>query len=566
MRARALVIASALVAGTAVAGSAATTAPSTVPGRTAHAPAALGLHHDDFRTAATLRAARERVLAEHRLASHRTDLAASQQPIWGYANTESALPDVDGDGIGDVLSSRLYARTPALKVLSGRTGRTLWSAPTPASTLAAIYVPVAGGKSEMLLLSETQTGEDTPVGGGATDVFTISAVNPRNGAAEWSTSITGAVEYDPVSAWVLGVGEFDGVLMHKGTTPYLLIDRFNLHFDGVAFTTSLTPEVIDATNGNAVNAGAPLGGDEFTFATPVGDVDADGVDDYLVSSGGDVPAESARSGATGQPLWSTEMTSYSFLISLVQSPDLTGDHKPDLLLGWFTGDSTSVHAVDGSTGKDVWTAAGDYGIPIGDVDRDGRSDTRVDNYGLRLTFTAMSGTGRRLWSRDVLSPSGTRGEVWDAGDLDGDRYADAYVEFVSAKDENGVGKSAATVSGRTGASHGSADLGTPVGQALSLRVGGAPSFVRGVDGKTGYTLTAYDGRSHRAMWRTVLKGADVQRVATTDVVTLAHGHLGLLVLLSGRFSNTVAMYDGRSGKRLWSSVYENQGDGGVIFF
>ncbi|MBV9098766.1 MAG: hypothetical protein JO079_11995, partial [Frankiaceae bacterium] len=249
MRARALVIASALVAGTAVAGSAATTAPSRAAsaGRPAHAPTALGLHRDDFRTAATLRAARERVLAEQRLASHRAGLAAAQQPVWGYANTESALPDVDGDGVGDVLSSRLYARTPALKVLSGRTGRTLWSVPTPTSTLAAIYVPAPGGKSVMVVLSETRSGQDTPAGGGATDVFTISAVNPRNGAAVWSTSITGLVEYDPATSMVLGVGEFDGVLMHNGTTPYLLIDRFNLHFDGVTFTTSLTPEVLDAT-------------------------------------------------------------------------------------------------------------------------------------------------------------------------------------------------------------------------------------------------------------------------------------------------------------------------------
>jgi hypothetical protein len=565
MRVRALVIASALVAGTAVAGSAAPAIrPTSSPASGLSGNhAALGLHRDDFRTAATLRAARVRVLAEQRLAAHRADLAATQQAVWGYANTESALPDVDGDGVGDVLSSRLFARTPSLKVLSGRTGRTLWSVASPATTVAAVYVPAPGGKSVMVVLTDVETGEQTPAAAGATDLFTISAVNPKTGAAVWSTSITGVIEADPVGALVAGAGEFDGVLMRKGTTPYLLLDRFNLDFNGATFTTSLAPEVVDATNGNVVHAGAPLGGDEFTFATPVGDLDADGIDDYLICAGGDVPTVTARSGATGKPLWTSESASYAFLISLAQSPDLSGDHKPDVLLGWFAGSGTIVNAVDGSSGSNVWSVPGDFAEPIGDIDHDGRSDSRVSVGGLRTTFTAMSGKGTRLWSRDVFSPSGTHGDVWDPGDLDGDHYADTYVEFTSDKGEGGgPGKAAASVSGRTGASHALPDLGWPLGQSLR---GGAPSFIRGVTGKKGYVLTAYDGRSHRAFWRTVVKGSDIQRIATFDVVGLGHGRVGLLVLLSARFTDTVAVLDGKSGKQLWTSTYETQGDGVPIF-
>jgi outer membrane protein assembly factor BamB len=476
--------------------------------------------------------------------------------VWAFGNADLALPDIDGDGVGDVVSSEMFSRRPTVKVLSGRTGRALWSV-AAGDTFAAIYVPATGGKSVMLLLSETSTAEFTPAGGVATDAYTVTAANPRTGAKLWSTTITGVVEEDPTGLLVAGAGEFDGILTRSGATPYLLLDRFTLDFGLATVTTSVAPLVIDATTGNVVHPGAPLGGDDFTFATPVDDLNGDGVDDYLVCAGGDLRTVGARSGANGQPLWTTESQTPGFLLSLETSPDFSGDHREDLLLGWYTGDAApTVHAMNGATGADVWTAAGDYGIPLGDLDHDGRSDTRVTTYGSRLTFTATSGTGKRLWSRDVLSPAGTRGMVWGAGDLDGDHVGEIYVEFVATK-EDSAPKAAAIVTGRTGASRAVADLGWPL--AVPLR-GGAPSFVRGTPGKKGVTLTAYDGRTRAAFWRTVVKNSDAQRVGMLDVVNLGHGRVGLLALVSGRYTDTVALFDGRRGTKLWSMAYDTPGD------
>ena len=566
MRARALIIAAALVAGSAAAVSAAPpasvrTAPASIS--SAAKPAPMGFHPADFRSVAAFRAARIRILAEHQRAAQRVGAAAGQpQPVWGYGDTDLALPDVDGDGVGDVLSSRLAARTPALKVLSGRTGRTLWAVPEPSPTIAAIYVPEPGGKSIMVVLTDNVNGEVTPVAGVITDGFTVSAVNPKTGAAEWSYTINGTVEEDPAGFSVIGVGEFDGVLMRKNTTPYLLSDRLNLHFDPVAFATSVTPWTVDGTTGSVVHPDTPLGGDEFTFATPVGDLDGDGTDDYVVCAGGDVATVGARSGANGAPIWTSQTTSAAFLTFLVPSPDLSGDHKTDLLLGWFGNDFTlTAHAVNGTSGADVWSTAGDFAMPIGDIDHDGRSDTRVSLRGPRITFNAIAATGKRLWTRDLLTPAGTDGVVWEAGDVDGDHYADTYVEFSTHK-EGTPPKTAAIVSGRTGASHGIADLGNAMG--VSLR-GGAPSFVRGVAVKKGYALTAYDGRSHRAFWHAVLKTSDVQRIATLDVVNLGHGRVGLLALLSGRFTDTIVLFDGRRGTTLWKSSYDTPGDQEIAF-
>jgi hypothetical protein len=559
MRIRALIIATALVAGSAASVSAAPKAPVRGAHGSSSATASrapLGFHRDDFRSSSALRAARTRVLAEHYAASRPAGLAgAAEQAVWAFGNADLALPDIDGDGVGDVLSSEQFSHTPTVKVLSGRTGRALWSVGT-ADSFASVYVPAAGGKSVMLVLSEAATGEFTPASGTFTDSYTVTADNPRTGAKLWSTTITGAVEEDPTGLLIAGVGEFDGVLTRTGATPYLLLDRLTMDFGFATITTSVTPLVIDATTGNVVHPGSPLGGDDFTFASPVDDLNGDGVDDYLVCAGGDVPAIGARSGATGQPIWTTESQKPGYLVSLETSPDLSGDHREDLLVGWYQDDTSVVHAVNGGTGADVWTAAGDYGRPLGDLDHDGRSDTRVTTTGSRLTFVATSGAGKRLWSRDVLSPPGTRGLVWGAGDLDGDHYGETYVEFVPMK-QDAAPKAAAIVTGRTGASRAIGDIGWPL--AVSLR-GGAPSFVRATPGKNGFTVTAYDGRTRKPFWHTLVKTSYAQQPGMVDVVSLGHGRVGLLALLSGRYTDTVVLLDGKRGTKLWTTTYDTPGD------
>src|SRR5207302_6847079 len=136
-----------------------------------------------------------------------------------------------------------------------------------------------------------------------------------------------------------------------------------------------------------------------------------------------------------------------------------------------------------------------------------------------------------------------------------------YVEFSPNKD-NTPARAAVIVGGRTGSSRSIPDLGWALG--VSLR-GGAPSFVRGAAVKNGFAVTAYDGRSRHQLWRSVVKSSDVQRVSTLDEISLGHGRVGLLALLSGRFADTIVLFDGRRGTTLWKSAYDTPGnDGGFV--
>lgn len=537
MRIHALVVAVALVAGSAATVSAAPQAPQPQARTAAHSP--LGFQPDDFRSAAALKAARTRLFAAQ-VAQRFATADSARQPVYGWGDSDSALPDVDGDGVGDVLSTRAFASRPNITVLSGRTGRTLWSAPL--EMREAVFVPAPAGKSVVLSFSDTEYG----VGGApGTDVgldwFTVHAVNPKTGALVWSMPLIGTVARNPAGTSVVGVGEFAGVLLRKNATPYLLFDRVS--------TASSVPEVVDATTGGVVASSPPLGGDSSSYLMPVGDLDGDGTGDYVGYAGGHVSTLSARSGATGQPLWTTTSTSMGYPISVAPSPDLSGDGTADVLLVSREGSGATVHALSGATGADVWSTPGDSAVPLGDIDHDGRSDTRVFIEGRPLTLQAISGTGRRLWSRVITEPSGTRGVLWEAGDLDRDHYPDAYVEF--APTDWSWPTSAAIVNGRTGGTQRVPDLGWPT---ESLR-GGAPSFVRGIPDDNGCPLIAYDGHSRRAFWHTYVKGRDVGQVMTLDALDLGHSRVGLIVLFTGNVTDTVALFDGRRGATLWKTTY-----------
>ncbi len=523
----------------------------------------------DLRSPASWRAARERVLRARLATMPRS--SGSTVVVAAYF-LDDALPigDVDHDGFSDVLSVRIEARTPAVVVMSGRTGKVLWSRPDPAA-YAAVYVSAPGMTSTVMTLSSTDTGADAVVAGGFEDVFTVAAYRADHGTSLWSTSINGIFEGDLTGFRAAGIGEFDGVLDRAGAAPYLLLDRFSEGDPLVADGSSIVPEVIDATTGTTVSAGPTLASEWYAWAFPVDDLNGDGADDYVLASSDAPAAIEAVSSVNGAPLWAMPLTSTNGAASLGLvrgSPDLTGDHKPDLLVSWFDDAAEHVSAWSGATGATVWTHDGEVGSPLGDIDRDGRSDTRIVTFGLNsITYAAVTATGRTAWSHEVRSPA-DRAVVsasYPVGDLNGDGAVDTYLRYVKQGKTVSFGVTSSVtvavylIDGRTGKQRTVHDMGLPVGDSLSGR---AMTFVQTVPAKHGVRVIAFNGATTRAYWQTSLSSADMDGAIDVSVLPMTGGRRGIVGLMSGRANETVVLLDGRRGARQWSVAYPTRiGDG-----
>jgi hypothetical protein len=165
----------------------------------------------------------------------------------------------------------------------------------------------------------------------------------------------------------------------------------------------------------------PLKGDFFGASILGGyDVDGDGVGDYLVGAPGASGIYSqgvyVYSGATGLELGTLPGLTERFGTALAMLPDVTGDGKPELIVG-SPGYSSygQVIAIDSATGellwdadgRNTWTSSG-FGCVVaagGDVNGDGVPDVvvggppRIQNYyyGYGSAYVLDGRTGRILY-------------------------------------------------------------------------------------------------------------------------------------------------------------------------
>ena len=209
---------------------------------------------------------------------------------------------------------------------------------------------------------------------------------------------------------------------------------------------------------------------------PAPDLDGDGLDDYvfvdewnaygmlLTQGEGHVVA---RAGLDGDELWRSEpvLTGHTSWVSPVA--DLDGNQRADLILeselgyeyGYGPESDAPLHAVEGETGRVLWSESGWLFDDLGDINGDGTSEvmtaTPVNEErrsGVRVTARAVNGSviyTRFLRIEDAPLHAEIYAGLFRPGDLDGDGHPDLLAKQTAYWGKQ-TSRQAVTVSGRTG--------------------------------------------------------------------------------------------------------------------
>lgn len=308
-----------------------------------------------------LRSGRDGTLLREITSSSRND---------GFGQTVASVPDLDGDGLDDLVVGASLRETSAalagtLELFSSATGALLRvhdqsNLPRVLGGLVIRMRDVDGDGVDDYLA--TMRSFDVVLFSGAT-----------GGLIRRHTSPTGVSNFGEDVADI-GDVDFDGV------PDYVILDPFSVDHGSFGWA-----RIYSGASGSLIRSldnFAQLGGIAALNATAAGDIDGDGAADLFLASGDPIPDGMvvAASGATGATLWHVAATpglAEGFARPLAAPGDLDGDGDPDLICGG----ATALHWFDQATG--ARTGSTPLAFPASaldthrDVDGDGRADLLV---------------------------------------------------------------------------------------------------------------------------------------------------------------------------------------------
>lgn len=362
-----------------------------------------------------------------------------------FAYSVSGVPDVDGDGRGDVVVGAPFEDPDASPdsagrayIFSGSSGQLLWTLKSPNESLYGRFgISVSGmpdadgdGRGDVIVGAPLEGWGPTPYSEGHAYIFSGATGHLfrtlTSGVDVDDTRFGGAVAGLPD---VDGDGRGDAVVgaiagMHPGSP----------NFAGRAYICSGSEGVAIHT---LMSASEEFGG-EFGFSVAaVPDLEGDGIGDVLVGAPSENPDGSpdnagrvhAFSGATGARLATyrsaNETMNGYFGSSLAGLGDINGDGRPEIVAGAYQESASPLflfghaHVFSGTEGSPFLSLAtpnmvgnsyfGWAVANVGDMDADGRDDLLVGE-----PFASRPGTppavGRAYlytWSNvEVVQPEG----------------------------------------------------------------------------------------------------------------------------------------------------------------
>lgn len=390
----------------------------------------------------------------------------------GDIHAMDRLPDVDGDGVADILVESYDAGAVGdhLYLLSGGatgTPAVIWSA-RPQSGVS----DGGGSGDDCLTASSDLNGDAFPdvLLGTAWGNRSVHALDGRDGDLLWTFD-----SYDePASGWVYAVRPHpdrtgDGIpevvfgTGSDGHRGYLLdgasgavIWRFTGSTDAIGHTLSL-PDVngdgfadvlfngwdnehrvfcvTGAGSGFVTHLWARDTGASNHGATLIDDISGDGVAEIVVGLWRASNQVVCLDGATGVQRWSYHVGPSDYVMRLVTLDDIDGDGYRDLAIGAWT---RVLPVISGATGQFIWSSSagtlngGDFWAVdrVDDVDGDGLGEVVGGSFDQNV-YLFSGADGDTLW----IFPTANRlFSVRGAPDLSGNGVADVLggTQFLSS--------------------------------------------------------------------------------------------------------------------------------------